>query len=163
MIFDLTQFLSFASTTTPAYFAYRGAALEQFPITTKTDYRKSYIDYLSNTVNDTDKALILDRISSLLRYTTNGPREFRAGTFYLERSSGTSGPCVWFPRSPRERVQLSLTSLEVRRNLDPEFSINRFLDLNIYFNRADNTEAVNVSEAAFKHYSTLQTAGIRYV
>lgn len=125
----LSVILRHASQHVGAYSGLRGDSLEEFPIVAKWQYREYYDRYLSFALDPSIRRWIIEAKGRAVANRTSDWKEIRDKGYVLERSTGTSGPPVWYPRALAERTRAGLELAALRRRMNPEYNPQRFLDL----------------------------------
>jgi phenylacetate-coenzyme A ligase PaaK-like adenylate-forming protein len=128
---SLDAIVSHTVDSVPAY-KHLAKDWSRFPIVTKREYRAHYDKYLSEELPKDKRDAIMSEVDRLSA-TTVISHERKVGNITLERSSGTTGPPVWYPRSHAEKAILAVNLARTRRKIDPEFAPTSFGDLNSLF------------------------------
>lgn len=102
--------------------------IRSFPIVNKKDHRSSPENYLSNKTYPFDRSSLLKALVDLNHTGSESACANISGVVF-DRSSGTSGPPISYPRTLREQLVLFHQHGKMRKNISSEFSYNKFCDL----------------------------------
>ncbi len=158
----LQELLRHVSSSVPYYAKYRHALLGEFPIVTKSDVRAHYPRFFSNHVPPAIVDAILGQVAALESQGSPNAWMEDAGTFILEKSSGTTGPATWYPRSKREALVLSLDLVSARRAIVPSYRTADLLNLDAFVGRIYH-ESASPEEAFVRLIKNHVSAGRRLV
>jgi phenylacetate-coenzyme A ligase PaaK-like adenylate-forming protein len=156
--------MAFASEAVPFYRNFRSLNIANLPIVSKSEYRDNYHQFLSEAIPPTERRDLLAAVDGQLRLGSDtSRREVRCGNYLIERSSGTTGPCVWYPRDRNERISMAVDTNVLRRRLIPSFSTRHFIDINPYTVRPEYSAIHNDPEMVVAFYKARIADGFNYI
>ena len=134
--------LKSAATHTVRYRGLNECDLRSWPLTRKSDYREHTEQFLALNIEPGLRKRVLRKleVENCTSVNSTYEREIACEGCIIERSSGTTGPAVWLPKTRAERCTLAINILATRRRIDPQFSSQRFRNLNPSFTVREGTD-----------------------
>jgi phenylacetate-CoA ligase len=158
----IDRILRHACAAVPYYRGFDGASFKEFPLITKVDYRARFEQFVSTDLTPGIRARILAEVERASRLNVGEQKEVWFGDWSIERSSGTTGPAVWYPRSRLERCHLSFAVARARRRYFSGYSAKTFIDLTEAYARGLLPREIT-ADAARESFVALSTQGYKYL